>query len=139
MALNLTNGRDIAPTPFSIQEVQRYTDFFNFSPPCDDDFITRAIIVTVIMANYYNHQSNAHLVNPPLKVMSPFKTIILKVICCGMPPNYQRRFDTASSMYRQLPQPEIWESFLEQVRQERGAASVVSSLLLTYVRRSLPS
>ncbi|KAJ7199755.1 hypothetical protein GGX14DRAFT_544988 [Mycena pura] len=55
-ALNLTNEKEIAPTPFSLQEIQSYVDFFNFSrdicTPCDDKRIVKAIIIIVIIANF---------------------------------------------------------------------------------------
>ena len=57
--VNLTNEKEIAPTPFSLQEIQSYVDFFNFSrdicTPCDDKRIVKAIIITVIIANFCEH------------------------------------------------------------------------------------
>ena len=71
-----------------------------------------------------------HLANPNTTTsersrLEQLLNIVVTLSCCGMPPNYPRRFLAARREYRRTLQPAQWQSFIDQVKRERVAANVM--------------
>jgi len=127
-AQNLTYTGGIGFSPFSMQEIQQYFDFFDHSKPLGErgNWIAKNIICTNIIAYFYRRRLGNldEIKNGSAEAMTLSK-IVNKVACWGMPPNYLRRFNIAYDIFRQTRHPGSWQSFLDQVRRDRAAANVV--------------
>ncbi|KAF8814607.1 hypothetical protein BYT27DRAFT_7205923 [Phlegmacium glaucopus] len=129
---NLANSLKLPSTPFSPQHIENFKEFLSSEDlklPFSD-----TVIIAIILAGYYRHQLGRNIPNNPDTgkqswLLRLFK-IIVKVSCCGMPPDYYRRFQVACNTYRRTLQVAHWQSFVAQVRSERAAANVMSGLLL---------
>jgi len=144
---NLTSPSEITQAPFTMPEIQQYVDFIKFSndPLLDGGVsIAKTIIISNILAIFYLHRSktfhafeddrdetsSVHVHANPYSCWPTMSKMVLTMACCGMPPNYSRRFSTSYNLYRRTLQRAQWQTFLDQVRKERAAANVVSGLLL---------
>ena len=66
----------------------------------------------------------------PEHIRSKLLNSFLLVVCYGIPPDYDQRFEAARERYAMTFQPETWESFIAQLVYERSTMNIVVSIFV---------